>query len=236
MTEDVKQQVEKQIDDIIKYYNACISDLNIEKNPGLIRSKKGELVEETARRIVKAAWVAYLGQAENRLKQDKKKKAIKIHDTDKYLQRYNNSPIGESIKSKKASIMYKFGTDDHVYIDGKFVLAIECKAFTESAMLKRLIYDRKMLHEFSPATEYILLQFESALGGDFHLCSESVFGSNQYHVFMSREETNIEVITLLEGIRKADRPIHKLGYGKELKKEHLLHAICVVSNKLQKYV
>ena len=236
MTDDVKKKVDEQIEDIIDFYNITIEDLCEEKNPGLIRSKKGKLVEETAQRIVKAAWVAYLGQSEDRLKQDKKKKAMRILNADEYLQRYESVTIKDTIKSKKSSIKYDFGTDDHVYVDGKLVLAIECKSYTESAMLKRIIYDRKMLHEYSPETDYILLQFESALGGDFELCSNSTFGSNQYHVFMSREKTNIDVITLLENRRRSKQPIHKREHRKELKKEHLLHAILIGSEKLKAYV
>lgn len=236
MTEEAKLKVDEQIEDIINYYQASIEDLCEEKNPGLIRSKKGKLVEETARRIVKAAWVACLGQSGERLEQNKKKKAMRMLDWEKYLKRYDDTTIKDKIKSKKSSIKYDFGTDDHVYIDGKFVLAIECKSYTESAMLKRIIYDRKMLHEYSPETDYILLQFESALGGDFEFCSNSTFGSNQYHVFMSREKTNIDVITLLEGRRRSGQPIHKREHRKDLKKEHLLHAILTVSEKLKAYV
>ena len=58
----------------------------------------------------------------------------------------------------------------------------------------------------------------SALGGDFHLCSNSSFGSNQYHVLMSREDTNIEIITLLEKKRDSNKPIHKPNNKKDLNK------------------
>ena len=235
MTETEKTNLNSKITEIIEFYNSSIEELLDEKNPGLIRSKKGFLVEELTRRIVKIAWVDYLLQDKNRLKQDKKKKAIRMFDVNNYYQRYNNDSSLDIIKSKRSSIKYDFGTDDHIFIDNNFVLAIECKAYTESAMLKRIIYDRKLLHEFSPNTKYILLQFESALGGDFELCSKSIFGSNQYHVFMSREETNIEVITLLEGRRSSERPIHRREHRKALKAEHVLYAIKVIAKTLESY-
>lgn len=236
MTDEKKRNIDLQIQSIIDYYDMVMEDLYEETNPGKIRSKKGNLVEEIARRLVKVSWGNYLEQSENRLKQDKEKKAIKIIDVEAYIQRYGESPIVETIKSKKNTIKYNFGTDNHVYIDGTLVLAIECKSYTESAMLKRIIYDRRMLYEFAPEANYVLLQLESALGGDFALCSRASFGSNQYHVFMSREQTNIDVITLLEGRRDADNPIHRRENGKELKKEHLVYAVEVLAKILEQHI
>ncbi len=236
MTKEKAEKIAPVVQSLIDYYNKVMSELYEENRPGQIRSKKGALVEELTRRIVETTWVDYLGQSKERLEQNKKKKSIKMFDIDTYLVRYGDSSIIETIKSKKATIKYNFGTDDHVYIDGKLVLAIECKSYTESAMLKRIIYDRKMLHEFAPNANYVLIQFESALGGDFEMCSKSSFGSNQYHVFMSREDTNIEVITLLEGKRHADRPIHRKENGKDLKVEHLLYAIETLSKLLESHI
>lgn len=68
------------------------------------------------------------------------------------------------------------------------------------------------------------------------MCSNSSFGSNQYHVLMSREETNIEIITLLEGKRDSNKPIHKPNNQKELKKEHLIFAVDTIAKTLQKYI
>lgn len=236
MTDDKKRNIDLQIQSIIDYYDTVMEDLYEESNPGKIRSKKGNLVEEIARRLVKLSWETYLGQSDNRLKQDKNKKAIKIIDLETYIQRYGESPIVETIKSKKNNIKYNFGTDNHVYIDGTLVLAIECKSYTESAMLKRIIYDRRMLYEFAPEANYVLLQLESALGGDFDLCSRASFGSNQYHVFMSREQTNIDVITLLEGRRDADNPIHRRENGKKLKKEHMVYAVEILAKLLERHI
>lgn len=237
MTEHKELIISSNLDNLIANYKSKMEELYEEKNPGQIRSKKGALVEKIAKDLARIAWVDYLEQPESRLNPEpnKKKFKLKVAEIGTYLTRYCDLPIAEKIKSKKDSIFYNFGTDVHVYIDKELVLAIECKSYTENAMFKRLIYDRKLLNEKYPDATYVLLQLESALGGDFDSCSKALFGSNQYHFFMSREETNIEVITLLEGRRDASKPIHRRENKKELKKEHLFYAVEVLARILEKY-
>ncbi len=238
MTEEIKKRIESDLKGIIDDYNAEMEKLFSVTKGGSIRGKKGKLVEILAEKIVILTWTKVLEQPIGRLTPapNKKKKAIKLKNVEQYIQRYDGLPIAEIIEAKKSTIKYDFGADLHVFIDKQLVLVIECKAYTESAMLKRLIYDRRILHEFAPNAQYVLLQLESAFSGDFHKCSESSFGSNQYHVFMSREESNIEIITLLEGKRDSNNPIHRRENKKELKKEHLIYAVEVLAKILEKHI
>ena len=238
MTEDIKRIIDSDLDAIINHYNNEMELMFAESEGGKIRGAKGRLVETLADMMVKLAWTKVLSQPVERLnpKPQKDKKAIKIKEVTQYKQRFKDAQFIETIETKKSTIKYDFGADLHVYVDGQLVLAIECKSYTESAMLKRIIYDRKLLHEVSEKACYLLIQLESALGGDFHLCSNSSFGSNQYHVLMSREDTNIEIITLLEKKRDSNKPIHKPNNKKDLKKEHLIFAIDTIAKTLQDYI
>jgi hypothetical protein len=58
-------------------------------------------------------------------------------------------------------------TDVHVQVDGKFKIAIECKAYTENAMLKRILVDFTLFKQVYPDLAFVLFQLESQLGGDY---------------------------------------------------------------------
>lgn len=74
-------------------------------------------------------------------------------------------------------------TDVHLYIDGKFVMAIECKAYTENAMMKRILVDFTLLKEVYPNLDCVLLQLESQLGGDYGHFDKKPLGSFRTHNF-----------------------------------------------------
>ncbi len=71
---------------------------------------------------------------------------------------------------------------------------------------------------------FVLLQLESQLTGDYSQRSKKItYGSTSTHTLLSYFNRNI--ITLFEGERKSDEPIHKPGFYKELKKENLVRAV-----------
>lgn len=220
------------IESIIKDYNDAIYSMSNAK-PGEIRGKKGKLVEAMVVKMVNIAWTIVLAQEGDRLKQDKEKKSLKIVNRDEYVARLTSEKMRKKIEDNFSDIVYKFGTDNHVKIDEKIVLAIECKSYTESAMLKRIIFDSILMTEVAENAKYILFQLESALSGDFHDFSDEQFGSAQYHVLMSRNKFNIDVITMLEGKRDEKHPIHK--YPKKLTPERVKYAINVFANYLKEY-
>ncbi len=106
-----------------------------------------------------------------------------------------------------------------------FVLAIECKAYTEVAMLKRIMVDATLLHGEFPSLRFVLFQLESQLGGDYSQLANPPTGSPSAHTVMSKFEVLVEVITLLAGERRVDRPIHREGYFKELSAASLAVAV-----------
>jgi len=47
------------------------------------------------------------------------------------------------------------------------IMGIECKAYTENAMLKRILVDFTLLKSIVPKANCVLLQLESQLTGDY---------------------------------------------------------------------
>jgi hypothetical protein len=89
-------------------------------------------------------------------------------------------------------------------------MGIECKAFTENAMIKRILIDFHLLKVVCPRISCFLFQLESQLGGDYSRLPKTVFGSVSTHSIMSYfEDVNLHIFTLLEGERNINKPIHK---------------------------
>ena len=61
--------------------------------------------------------------------------------------------------------IYRGHVDRHVFVDGEFVMGVECKSYTENAMLKRVLIDYRLLKSDHPDLVCCLLQRESQLGG-----------------------------------------------------------------------
>lgn len=57
--------------------------------------------------------------------------------------------------------------DVQMFIEERFALVMECKAYTENAMLKRILVDFTLLKNVYPDLSFVLLQLESQLGGDY---------------------------------------------------------------------
>ena len=105
-------------------------------------------------------------------------------------------------------------------------------------MLKRILIDYRLLKTLFPNLICCLLQLESQLGGQYSQpLSVPQFGSKSTHTLMSYfPEVDLNILTLLEGDRKVDRPIHKAEFRKELKIEVLNHAINQFAELLRPFV
>lgn len=201
---------------------------------GIIRAGKGALVENMAACLVEIAWVDVLHQNINRLEINKKKMPIGINDA--YINRISNPTVREYVRKHRSELIYKFGTDVQVFIDKKLVLPIECKAYSENAMLKRILFDASLMKEAVGTNKYYLVQLESQLGGDYSELNDITFGSPATHALLSHIDVELEIITLLKGERKVDKPIHKAEFYKELKIESLERAVKIFANDLERYV
>lgn len=233
--------MKRRLERIIRDYDKLVKGIEIEAVKskkraygGIIRAGKGKLVESIARNLVETVWTVVLEQDPGRLNMDKSKMKIGIKGG--YENRIRNKAVKEYISLNKEQLFYRFGTDVHVYIEDQLVLPIECKAYTENAMLKRILFDAVLMKEAKDVNRYFLLQLESQLGGDFGTLNDVIYGSAPSHVLMSHADVDLEIITLLQGERKVDRPIHKAKYYKPLTIDSLENAVDVFSNALKPYI
>lgn len=228
------------IQKIIKVYEEIVagvdkkarSNSTLRAYGGIIRSSKGKLVEKIAEEVVQIAWKD-LGRKANRIEINRKK--MKVPISKEYVMKIKNPVVRDYILKNINKHYYRISTDLHIFIDGKFALAIECKSYTENAMFKRILVDFSLLKNFYNVSNFILLQLESQLGGDYSKLSFPVFGSPSTHTLLSRFDINVNIVTLLEGERKVDRPIHKKEYYKPLKESSIQSAISIVKGVLQEY-
>jgi hypothetical protein len=191
-------------------------------------------VESLAKSAVSIAW-RELGGKPGRFSLDKQ--GIKIPMKASYIERIKSPEVKEYIKKNIRDYYYLAKTDIHVYIDKKFVMGVECKAFTENAMMKRILVDFTLLKQANKDLDCVLFQLESQLGGDYSKISKDIiYGSESTHTLMSYFDVDLAIVTLLEGERKVDKPIHKKEYAKELGEEGLFRAMTFFEVRLKKYL
>jgi hypothetical protein len=201
---------------------------------GAVRSAKGILVESVAKNLVEIAWQE-LGGNPKRL--SFLRESIRIPLKPDYLKRVRPQEVVDYIKAHIEQYFYGHKTDVHVGIDGQFVMGIECKAYTENAMLKRILVDFSLLKQVAPKLKCVLLQLESQLTGDYSQPLKPViYGSASTHTLLSYFDVDLNIITLLEGERKVDEPIHKQEYFKEMSEPALRKAVNTLKELLAEYV
>lgn len=232
--------IETKLNTLIAAYNKLVKGIDDAATAssdraygGIIRAGKGELVENIATKLVEIAWTEVLHQRLSRLDINKKKMPIGI--SDEYIARVTDPNVKSYVQSHRSSLVYKFGTDVQVFVDGKLVLPIECKAYSENAMLKRILFDAELMKEAVGTDTYYLVQLESQLGGDYSELNDITYGSPATHALLSHVDVELKIITLLKGERKVDKPIHKTEYFKELHMSELLKAVNVFADALRKY-
>lgn len=236
----INKMLEKEIRGIISAYNNSVKGVAPKATEdatraygGIIRSDKGSLVENIAKQLVGLSW-AVLGEDEERIVLDRKKTKIPIRDG--YLDRIENPKIKSYIESNIEKYVYGLSQDINVKIDGDFVLSVECKSYAENAMLKRVLVDSWLLKQVNPDLRFVLLQLESMLGGDYSELDDVTYGSRPTHAILSYFDFDLSIITLLEGPRKVEEPIHAPEYFKPLKKKSLINAVGTFSEILKDYI
>lgn len=197
-----------------QYYNAKIREMWNVTYGGSIRALKGTLVETLCENMVKQAWQNIKGGSA-RISVDRRIYYI----TDESGNRYG------------------IAQDKQVYIDNSFRLSIECKAYAEVAMYKRIIVDCLLLKRKFPDLKFCLFQLESMLGGDYAEHPAHPRGSPSVKVLdYVFPDLNIEILTLLDGGRNIKREIHKQEFYKPLRPERLEYALDYFERTLSPYV
>jgi hypothetical protein len=220
----------KRIDEIISEYNSLVKGIEFAaKNSddraygGIVRSSKGKLVELICQDLVKIAWNE-AGGKENELSFENKKIPIPIKKD--YISKINSPEIKKWIKTNVKDFIFYAKVDIHIFINDNFVLGIECKSYTENAMLKRILVDFTLLKTIYPNLNCCLFQLESQLTGDYSEISKPIiYGSHSTHTLLSYFDIDLNIFTLLEGERKVDEPIHKTDFFKPLEKSSLIRTV-----------
>ncbi len=170
------------IKDIIQVYNSVVKDIDkdaLEQHDraygGVIRSAKGKLLEHISEEIVKIAW-QNIGAKANRLEINSNK--IKIPIKDSYIENIANKQVRAYILEHKKDYYYGLSVDKHIFVDNQLVMGIECKAYTENAMLKRILVDFHLLKTLYPNISCYLFQLESQLGGDYSAYQKPYWDQN----------------------------------------------------------
>ena len=228
--------------DIIRSYNRSVSGVEKEASDdndraygGVIRARKGKLVESIAPHIIQLAWQQAGGTLERLSFGEIKKYEVPIQKA--YLDCLPPA-IRSYIISRLKNYFFRAQVDSHVFVDKKFTMGIECKSYTENAMLKRILVDFRLLKSLYPNLVCCLLQMESMLGGSYSdpLATPQI-GSPSSHTLMSYfPEIDLHILTLLDGERKVEKPIHQPEYFKELRPEVLEHTINRFSKLLKPFV
>ena len=201
-------------DQFIDYYDLKIREMQSITYGGRLRVLKGSLVETLCENMLKQAWKD-IGGNQGRISIERRK----YYFTDKRENRYGLSQ------------------DKQVYIDGQFRLSIECKAYAELAMYKRVIVDSHILQSRFPDLTFCLFQLESMLGGDYAENPAHPKGSPGVHVVNSFfPHVKLEIITLLDGGRRVDEPIHKSQFYKPMRPERVAFALDYFEGVLSKYL
>lgn len=218
-------------EELIRSYNLLvggIEDAAIQDDDraygGVIRAAKGKLVEAMTAHIIRLAWADCGGQPERLSFGDTKTYRVPIQQD--YVDRLPDE-IRNYINDRLDQHFYRAQVDQHIFVDRAFTLGVECKSFTENAMLKRILIDFRLLKSLHPNLVCCLLQLESQLGGSYSdpLAAPQT-GSPSSHTLMSHfPEVELNIVTLLEGERKIAEPIHQTSYFKELNPEVLEYAI-----------
>lgn len=200
--------------DIINGYDSVVKGLDKEAMDdaerdygGVVRTVKGKMLETIASYMVSIAWKE-LNEDFNRISLKTNKIPIQIRPD--YVE---SLPIelARHIKNNMAKYVYRCGVDLHVFIDEEFALGIECKSYTENAMIKRILLDFNFLVSKHPNMSCMLLQLESQLTGDYNAPAQDItYGSYSTHTLMSHfPSVDLTIVTLLEGERDIKKPIHK---------------------------
>lgn len=238
----MKKENDIKIEELVKAYNLLVGGIEDKAmHPssedeqraygGIVRAGKGLLVESIAKNLIMIAW-SELGGDMSRFSTDKE--TIKIPIKKDYINTIKNPDVKKFIKQNISKYCYDFKTDVHISVDKKFIMGIECKAYTENAMMKRIMVDFTFLKQVFPKAKCVLLQLESQLGGDYSdFKKEITYGSYSTHTIMSYFDVDLNIITLLEGERKVDKPIHKKDCFKELQKAFLIKAVEILKQLLK---
>jgi hypothetical protein len=159
------EQLAERTQAVISQYNGLVKGIDLEANTvedraygGVVRAGKGSLVENMTKGLVKIAWDSLGGEPE---RISFVKKTTKLPIKSGYADGIENEEVKKYIEDNIDSFFYLLKADVHVYIDDVFKIAIECKAYTENAMLKRILVDFTLFKVMYPDLACVLYNLKA---------------------------------------------------------------------------
>ncbi len=226
------QELIATYDSVVKVIDTEASSQSDRAYGSMIREVKGKLQEHISEEIVRIAW-SYIGGAESDIEINSNK--IKIPIRTNYIEQIQDQELRSYIQSNQDKYYYGLSVDKHIFIRGNFVSAIECKAYTENAMIKRILVDFMLLKTRFPQLTCYLFQLESQMGGDYSTYALGKYGSRITHSIMSYFPTvHLHIFTFLTGERDVQNPIHKVF--KPLELDRLREAVSLMADDLKQYL
>ena len=204
------------VDELIEEYESQLIGMG-DFSGGEVRGNKGTMVESLTSKMVLLSW-QQLGGCSSRIYINNKR--IKIPIKEEYV---NKSNTPNDIRDA----YFSCSVDRHIFIDGIFVMGIECKSYTENAMIKRILVDFDLLKHKHPNIECVLVQLESNF-------DSSCFSSHTLRSYFPN--VDLKIITLLEGKRQSKEPIHNPKFYKPLKETNVKNGINQISKLLEKFI
>lgn len=97
-----------------------------------------------------------------------------------------------------------------------FASGSECKAYTENAMLNRILVDFWLLKKRYPSLNFCLVQLETFLGGSHDTNKDChIANSSTYTLVSHITEVDLGIYTLLAGSRAINQPINQQEFAKK---------------------
>ena len=235
----MKIQTRKRLNDLIETYHRTTKVMEhgaakaVKEDGraygGFIRATKGKLQEYISNDLIQIAWNVELAKDPKRLAVNSKK--IRIPIKLEYIETIRDKAIKDYILSNIQRYYYGLSVDKHVFIDDKMILGIECKAYTENAMIKRILVDFHLLKTKVPNLICYLFQLESQLGGDYSSEVKNPKGSAPALTLMSHfPDVDLNIVMLFPPRKKID----EYHFPRELTVEKLEKALMVLVSIFQK--
>jgi len=187
-----KQSTEKR-DEIMQYaedkLNAYMEEwCGMECSGGEMRGQRGCNIERFVRKVIN--------------------KIGKLYDID--FTALNGNDDKKELKIPNTEISKQHQVDVHVYLDGKFVAAIECKAYLDSCYYVRACDDFHLFKRFNYDVKNYIFALENSI-------------KDETKMFTDHTTENIcdDVFYVLDGKRSSAKPIYIEKYRKSINKKLL---------------
>lgn len=181
-TADIADAFNTRIGTAVQLYDS-VSPHALRTRGGKVRGGKGSTVQWLAEAVIREAW-----------------------------ERCGGHPLELALRRGSFTVggVYTAPADIEVWVRGECVCGVECKAYTDISMYKRVLVDFRLLKSVVPGVQAVLFQAESMLGGDYSSRAEVSGGSSPVVSVLNGyfPEADITVVTALPGERDSALPIH----------------------------